>query len=196
MIVAEFPRKGASYPLPSGGTVEITDETYVAMGDGFTFAGLTYSNGNITVTFEVRNGAPGAASITLIAGEGDRLLRAKDLTAIKLDQIRNEVYAVAGVGAFVPYADLSPAQRGAFVPDVDDYGATDYELTAEEAVKAVKRATTTRRKITPEFLSRVAEIHQAVPEGERVAAVKAAFMVDDRQALRYIAAARKKGLIK
>ena len=182
--------KGATYPLPSGGTVEITDDEYVAMGDGFTFAGLTYRNGNITVTFEVRNDVPGAASITLIAG--DKLLRAKDLTAIKLDQIRNEVYAVAGVGAFVPYAD---PRVGAFEFDVDDEGQTEIELTAQEAVKAVKRATTTRRKITPEFLSRVAAMHQAAPEGERLAAVKAAFTVNERQALRYIAAARKKGLI-
>jgi hypothetical protein len=50
-----------------------------------------------------------------------------------------------------------------------------------------------RRKITPEFLSRVAEIHRAAPEGGRLAAVKVAFMVNERQALRYIAAARKKG---
>lgn len=165
---------------------------FAAQPHKFTFAGLTYRNGNITVTFEVRNGVPGAASITLIAGEGERLLRAKDLTAIKLDQIRNEVYAVAGVGAFVPYA---VAGVGADEVDVDDYGQIDIELTAEEAVKAVKRATTTRRKITPEFLSRVAAMHQAAPEGERLAAVKAAFMVNERQALRYIAAARKKGLI-
>jgi hypothetical protein len=50
-----------------------------------------------------------------------------------------------------------------------------------------------RRKITPKFLSRVAEIHQAAPEGGRLAAVKVAFMVNERQALRYIAAARKEG---
>lgn len=151
----------------------------VPMGNGFTFAGLCYTNGNITVTFEVRDGVPGATSITLCAG-GDRLLRAKDLTAVKLDQIRNEVYAVAGVGTH-PTLLVAPGV---------------YELTGEDAIKEVRRAATSRRKITPEFLSRVAEIHQRAPEGERIAAVKAAFTVNDRQALRYIAAARKEGLIK
>jgi predicted lipoprotein len=189
MIVAEFPRKGATYPLPSGGTVEITDETYVAMGDGFTFACLTYRNDNITVTFEVRNGVPGAASITLTAG--DKLLRTKDLTAIKLDQIRLEVCAVAGVGAFVPYvvAGVDPADF-----DVDDYGQTEIELSHAVARKAINRATS-RRKITPEFLSRVAEIYQGAPEGGRIEAVKAAFSARERQAWRYVAQAREKGLI-
>jgi hypothetical protein len=89
---------------------------------------------------------------------GDRFIRQKDLTAIRLDQIRDEVYVVAGVGAFTPD------------------GTDVYELTASAARKALSRATS-RRKITSEFLRKVAEIHQSVPDGQRLAAVKAAFCV-------------------
>lgn len=53
-----------------------------------------------------------------------------------------------------------------------------------------------RHSITPEFLSRVAEKHQAAHEGGRLAAVIAAFgPVSERQALRYIAQAKREGLI-
>ena len=192
------------FPLPSGGSVEITDATLVSIGAGYGWAGLTYTNDNVTVVFEVRDGVPGATSVTLRAA-GDKLIRAKDLTAIRLDQIRNEVYAVVGVGwfTFVPAGsednydednyESHSSQITVVRPGVWEF---DHELTGEDAIKAVKRATTRRHKITPEFLSRVAEIHQGASEGGRLAAVKAAFVVNERQALRYIAAARKEGLIK
>lgn len=170
--------KGASFPLPGGGSVEITDDTDVSMGDGFTFRQLTYRDDTTEIVFEVRDGAPGAVSLKL---DGAGFIRQKDLTAIRLDHIRAEVYAVAGVGAFIPDGG-------------DDYGQTDYVLNAEKAREAVKTAAS-RRRITPEFLHRVAEIHQSAPKGERLAAVKAAFSVKERQALRYIAQAREKDLI-
>lgn len=166
--------QGATYGLPSGGTVEITDDEPVAMGDGFTYLRLTYRKDNCEIVFEVRNGTPGATSISLHADE--RPLRTTDLTAIKLDVIRAEVYAVAGVGAFSPDGD-------------------EYELTFNEGRKAVQRATS-RRTITPEFLALVAKTHQSAPEGARTEAVMAAFQANERKAFRYIAAARKEGFIK
>lgn len=169
----EITLKGKTLRLRSGATVEITDDTRVEMGDGFTFAVLTYRTDTVEIVWEVRNLAPACVSINVVAGETP--IRAKDLAAIKLDQIRDEVYAVAGVGAFTPS------------------GTDDYELTGSDARKAVRR--TTRTKITPEFLRRVTEVHQGAPDGGRLAAVKAAFNVDERQALRYIAKARKEGLI-
>lgn len=174
----EVELKGASFPLPGGGHVEITDDDNVSMGDGFTFRQLTYRDEKTEIVFEVRDGVPGAVSIQM---GGDGFIRQKDLTAIKIDQIRAEVYAVAGVGAFIPDGG-------------DDYGQTEYVLNAERAREAVKRAAS-RRRITPEFLHRVAEIHQSAPEGERLAAVRAAFKVKERQALRYIAQARAEDLI-
>jgi hypothetical protein len=60
--------------------------------------------------------------------------------------------------------------------------------------KRVEQATK-RRKLTPEFLARVAKVYNAEPEGRRLPAIRDAFNVEDRQALRYIAKAREKGLI-
>lgn len=173
MAWQQIPLKGATFGLPSGGTVEITDDTIAPMGDGFTYRVLTYRSGISEIVFEVHNGIPGCTGVKLIAGE--RPLRAKDLTDIKLDQIRAEAYAVAGVGAFAPEGD-------------------GYELSGVEARKALLRVS--RRKITPEFLAMVAETHQSAPEGARTEAVMAAFETNERKAFRYIAAARREGLIK
>jgi hypothetical protein len=54
----------------------------------------------------------------------------------------------------------------------------------------------TRRTMTPDLIARVAQIHNTTPEGSRIAAIRAAFGIAERQALRYIAQARKDGLIK
>jgi hypothetical protein len=64
----------------------------------------------------------------------------------------------------------------------------------QEDRKRVERATQ-RRKVTPEFLTRVAEIYSAAAAGGRIEAIRAAFDVSERQALRYIAVAKEKGLI-
>lgn len=168
------PTKGRVYPLPDGGTVEFTDDEYVSMGDGFTFRLLTYRRGPVEIVFEVRDGIPGCTGISLATDGG--FIRQKDLAAIRLDDIRDSVYTVAGIGLFDA--------------DGEDYAAGD-----AEARKALARAAS-RRKITPEFLRRVAEIYQTAPVGERTAAIRAAFSVDERQAFRYIARARKAGFIK
>jgi len=167
--------QGSILQLPSGGTVEITDDEPVKMGDGFTYSLLTYRNRNCEIVFEVRNATPWCVSIKLTSGD-DRPLRPKDLADIRLADIRSEVYAVAGVGAFDPNGE-------------------DYDLTPSEARKAVDRASS-RRRLTPEFLVQVAEVHQGAPEGGRTDAVKAAFDINDRKAYRWIAAARKGGLVK
>jgi hypothetical protein len=103
-----------------------------------------------------------------------------DLNTIKLDDLRDDIYGLAGV--FVPNPDgnglvhrLGPA---AFRQD-------------RKRVESVTR----RRKVTAEFLSQVAEVHQAAPERARLEAVKAAFCVSERQALRYIGQAKQRGLI-
>lgn len=181
-IRAEWTLKGKVIPLPSGGTVEITDDKWVGMGEGATFRRLTYVNGSCEIVFEVHDGVPGAVSVTLRADQG--FLRQKDLAAIRLDQIRPEVYSVAGVAAFT-------------TDGVDDEGMDDYvdnPMTRADARKAVSRAAS-RTKITPEFLRRVAEIYRAAPDGARIEAVKAAFGKEERQAWRYVAQARQRGFI-
>ena len=103
-----------------------------------------------------------------------------DLNAIKLDDLRDSIYAFAGV----------------FVPNPDGGGLV-HRLGPASFRQDRKRveAVTRRRKVTPEFLSQVAEVHQAAPERGRLEAVKAAFRVSERQALRYIGQAKQRGLI-
>lgn len=171
--------RGARYPLPDGGEVEITDDTLVAIGDGFTFQTVVYRRDGVEVTFQVRDGVPGATRLTLTGG--DRFIRPKDLAAIKLDDIRDDVYLVAGIGAFIPNGEFH-------------YGDCDYELNQSTARKVLARAGS-QRKMTPELLAKVAEIHNNAPKGTKTSAVVAAFRVNERTAFRYIAKAKQEGLI-
>ncbi|WP_197377554.1 hypothetical protein [Mycolicibacterium baixiangningiae] len=165
--------KGSTYPLPDGGNVEITDDQYADMGSGFSYRVVTYRKDAVEIVFEIRDGVPGCVSIK-IAGE-DGFIRQKDLAAIRLADIREEVYTAVGIGSFTTEGD-------------------DYELSSPEARKALTRATT-RRKVDDNLLRRVAEVHQSVPEGGRIAAVMGAFHVSERQALRYIRSANDRGFL-
>jgi hypothetical protein len=179
MAWKEVTVKGEQFPLPSGGSVEITDDKWVPVGDGFTFRVLTYRDDTTEIVFEVRNGVPGAVSVTLRAGEG--FVRQKDLTATKLDDIRADVYAVAGINASIPKGEWH-------------HGYSHYQLDASNTRKVLRKAGS-RRKITPELLAKVAEIHNNAPKGTRTSAVVAAFDVDPRTAFRYIARSKQEGLI-
>lgn len=166
--------RGTRYPLPDGGTVEITDDTAVAIGDGFTFRVLTYRRDSVEIVFEVRDGVPGAASLTL--NPGDRFVRPKDLTSLRLDDVRDEVYTAAGIGVVVPNGE-------------------ERELNPSDTRKMVRR-TTSQRKMTPELIAKVAEIHNAAPKGAKTSAIVAAFRVNQRTAFRYIAKAKQEGMIR
>lgn len=173
------------YGLADGARVKVTDATIVPMGDVFAHRQLTYTHDGdadrpgCRIVFEVRNSVPVCASIN-IWSDGESYVRAKDLKAIKLDNLRDDVYALTGV--FVRN------------PDGDDFMHKLGPASFGRDRKRVERATQ-RRKITPEFLNRVAELHNTAPAGGRLEAIKAAFGVSERQALRYIAQARQKGLI-
>lgn len=80
---------------------------------------------------------------------------------------------------------------GVYQPSDDGDGS---EVTYE-VVRSAVGAATKRNKITPEFLARVAEIHNNAPERTRTHAVMTEFGVDQRTAFRYIAAARERNLI-
>jgi hypothetical protein len=77
-------------------------------------------------------------------------------------------------------------------------GGDGFVHTVSAARKLTERSAT-RRKVTPEFLSRVAEIYNSTPVTQadaRVDAVVAAFGgKSKRQAWRYIAQAKREGLI-
>ncbi|MGO9523849.1 hypothetical protein [Mycobacterium sp.] len=169
--------------LPDGGRVEVTDRAVVPMGDVKAYRQLTYTHGGgkgrpaCRIIFEVQGGVPVCASFTLSA-VGQTPVRAKDLRAIKLDELRETVYATAGV--FMPTSD------GKWLLTVG------YSVEDRQHVEQAAR----RRKVTPELLSQVAEIHNQAPDDGHLEAVVSAFRVSERQAWRYIAQARKEGLIR
>ena len=115
---------------------------------------------------------PGCVSIKLCAG--DDFIRTKDLTAIKLDQLRDE--AVNAVGMMIPDPD----------------GGHDAPV---KIVRKALRQATTRRKINTDFLRRIAETYKNAPAGDRAEPIRATFGVSTRQAWRCIAQAREKGLL-
>jgi hypothetical protein len=171
------------YALPDGGHVEVTDTALVPMGDVRAYRQLTYTHGGgdrpaCRVVFEVRDEVPVCASFALDGADGQPV-RAKDLRAIKLDELRDDVFAYVGV--FVPNPE------GGWVLRV---GRGSYHRDRKHVEQAARR-----RKVTPELLDKVAAVHEAAPEGERIDAVRAAFGVQTRQALRYIAMAKGKGLL-
>jgi hypothetical protein len=169
--------------LPDGGQVEVTDFEAVPMGDAFACRQLTYTHdGNArraacSIVFEVRDRVPVCVSLHLGSPEGGSIVRAKDLNAIKLDDLRDDVYAAAGV--------VLPNPDGGFVHRIG---------RVREDRKRVEQVTR-RRKVTPEFLSQVAEVYNGAPVGGRIAAIRTAFVVSERQALRYKKQAEEMELI-
>jgi hypothetical protein len=162
--------------LPDSSRIEVTDPEIVPMGDVFAYRQLTYTrDGDVggrpacKIVFEVRDRTPVCASLHLGSSERGSDVRAKDLNAIKLEDLRDDVYAAAGV--FVPNPD------GGFVRKL---GPSSFQRDR----KRVERVTR-RRKVTPEFLSQVAEVYNSAPVGSRIGAIKAAFVVSERQAIRY-----------
>ncbi|BBY47647.1 hypothetical protein MARA_11150 [Mycolicibacterium arabiense] len=163
------PTKNVKYRASDGGIVVVDDTgDYAAIGDGFAFRKCAYHRDGVSVAWEIRDGTPQCLGVMVRASE-DAGLRTKDLHAIRLDDIREIVYLTIGIGTFSSNGE-------------------DYEMQPRDARKVVAGV---RRKVTPALLKRVAEIHRAAPEGRRVAAVKAAFDVHERTALRYIKQARE-----
>ena len=155
--------------------IEVVDRDVVPMGDGFAYRQIRYTDtaSGGTFLFEVRGGIPGCIRVELSGDE--RFIRTKDLTSIKLDDIRIETYALTGV-----------TQR----PDGSFVHRIDYSRDR----KRVQRIRT-RSRMTDDRLRQVAELYNGTSESKRAEAVMAAFSVKERQAFRYIAQARERGLI-
>jgi len=98
---------------------------------------------------------------------------------VELDELRHTIYAFAGVFRPNPNGgSLHIFGRGAYNDDLKTIRAT------------------TRHKLTRQRLERIADVYGAALEGGRIDAVMRKFNVGERQAARYIAAAREEGLIK
>jgi hypothetical protein len=175
-----------SIQLPDGGRVDVTDDTVVPMGDVRANRQLTYTHDGgagrpaCEVVFEVRGGVPMCARLTLLGADSETGVRAKDLKAIKLDELRADVFGYVGV--------FAPNPAGGWVRKVGRGSLRADRKHVEQAA--------TRRKVTPQFLKRVAEIYNGAASGGRFEAVRAAFPdVEERQVHRYIAAARTEGFL-
>jgi hypothetical protein len=174
--------------LADGGKVEATDTAIVPMGEVFAYRQLTYTHAGdanlpaCKIVFEVRNEVPVCTSVHLWSNtDSETAVRAKDLSALKLDNLRYDLYAWTGVFVENPdggWTRKLVSDRRSFLQDR----------------KSVERATP-RRKLTIDFLTRVAELHNATSAGGRIEAVCDAFDVSERTAFRYIAQAKKRGLI-
>jgi hypothetical protein len=171
--------------LPDGARIEATDPELVPMGDAFAHRQLTYTHdGDATrpaceIVFEVRDRVPICSTLRLGSPESETVVRAKDLNAIRLDDLRDDVYAAKGV--FMPDPD------GGYVRKI---GPTSFQRDRKR-VEAVTR----RRKVTPEFLRQVAEVYKNAPVGGRLRAIETAFFVSERQAIRYKRQAEEMELI-
>jgi hypothetical protein len=171
--------------LPDGGQIKVTDMKPVQIGDVHTFRQLTYSHaGNderaaCEIVFEVRDGAPVCARLTFTS-DSEHGVRAKDLKAMKLDQLCQDVFGYVVGGP-------NPSGSGVMVT----VGPGSYLQDREHVERAMRR-----RRVTPQLKREVAAVHAAAPERGRMAAVIRAFGVSERQALRYIAAAKRDGFIK
>lgn len=177
--------RSGPYRLPDGGLVEVTDDMVVPMGDARAYRQLTYTRGGngrpaCRIVFEIRGEAPICASFSLSSVD-QIAVRAKDLRAFKLDELRDDVYGYIGVLV------CDPAAPDEWVLRVGPGSLRENRKHVEQAA--------TRRKVTPELLEKVAKVYTTAQEGQRLEAVKAAFQVKERQALRYIAKAKEERLI-
>jgi hypothetical protein len=155
--------------------IEVVDRDVVPMGDGYAYRQIRYTDtaSGGTFLFEVRGGIPGCIRVELSGDE--RFIRTKDLTAIKLDDIRIETYALTGV---------TRRPDGSFVHRID------YNRDRKRVQRIKKRS-----KVTDDRIRRAAEVYNGTAESDRAEVVGAALNVAPRQAWRYIAQARERGLI-
>ena len=106
--------------MSDGAVVEVTDSKIVEMGDVFAYRKITYTHEggpnrpSCRLMFEVRNRVPICTSAAIEAKPGIPV-RAKDLRAIKLDNIRDDAFAAAGVCSGESGRWL-PADTGGLLP--------------------------------------------------------------------------------
>lgn len=178
-----------TYELPDGGHLKVTEGEIVPLGELFAHREITYYrpasdvDPAVELVFTVRDGVPMCTSVRLWSGDGDPAVRVKDLKKIPLERLVHDVFAYVGI--YRP----NPNEVGGYI-----HTRGSAELYRRDR-KYVERATA-RRKITPDFLQRVAEVHNGAAEGSRIAAVRDEFDgVSESQAKRYIKAARERGFI-
>lgn len=174
-------------PKPYGGQLTVTDSELVPLGDVMAYKELTYrrpssdTRPGCELVFQVRNGAPYCISLKLSADDGC-VVRPKDLNALSLEKMRDDLFAYVGVFRENPDGGW-----------VHTRGSDSLFRRDRKAVE--KAVSQSRRKMTDEFKQQIADVYNGAPAGTRIAAIKAAFGVEQRQAIRYKQAAQEARLI-
>jgi hypothetical protein len=159
----------------------------VPLGDRFAHQRIAYHHRGddhrpaAWIAYEIRNGVPVCTGIAMWSNDQNQV-RTRDLSATWLERVRDKAYAATGIFTANP--------SGGWVRTLGPG-------TLPADARQVKRAATSPRKMTPEFLTRVAEVYNSTPLGSRTEAVCAAFnpTPHQRTALRWIHMAKKAGLI-
>ena len=134
-----------------------TDDEMVPLGEFFAERvverrieqdGLTY-----VAVFEVRGGVPYCTKISIEA-DPSTVVRQKHLDALKLNQMRDDTYALVGL------CERTLRDDGHYTY-TRNHGGPAFRRHRKNVERATKR-----RRVTPEFLRKVAEVHaSARPEG-------------------------------
>lgn len=159
----------------------------VAVGDRMaprlievTFPGVEGQPG-LRMTVDSSSGVPRCTSVHIDATDGGRAVRTTDVRAVAVDD-----WLEAIVPAFL--SSEVDRQEGSYTISV----SAEHEADARRALRQVRRAD--RRRMTPEFLARVAEVYLS-DDLRPVEAVERRFGVSERTAYRYTELARDKGLL-
>jgi len=140
----------------------------------------------LTMTIDSSSGVPRCTDLRIESVEGGREVRTKDLRAVEVDN---------WIEAIVPLAMAQVVSEGPggtnSVVRVPDSNSADFKAAKATLTRARRIG---RRKVNDDLYRRVAEVYKS--EDLRPAeAVRLAFGVADRTAFRYIAEARKRGLL-
>ena len=137
----------------------------------------------LTFTIEVADGVPVVTRVELTKRDGHPGVRADSLRRLRLNDWVEDIVAAASLAVTVVDGNLV-ADR-----------ATNPESVrrARSAVRAMQARG--RRKVTPDHLATVAEVYIANEDNKPAEAVALAFGASDRTAFRWIAAAKREGLI-
>ncbi|MGO8849852.1 hypothetical protein [Mycobacterium sp.] len=186
-MTKQEPTDSIVYRCDDGGWATIEDAKIVPLGDRFAHQRIAYHHDGddqrpaAWIGYEIRAGVPVCTGIAMWSNDQTQV-RTRDLSTSWLERVRDKAYAATGIFTANPAGGWVRALGPGTLP-------------ADE--RRVKRAATPPRKMTPEFLAEVAKIHNNTPPGSRIEAVRAAFTPtkEPRTILRWIAAAKEKGLI-
>lgn len=140
----------------------------------------------LTMTIDSSSGVPRCTDLRIESVEGGREVRTKDIRAVEVDN---------WIEAIVPLTMAQVVSEGPggtnSVVRVPDSNSADFKAAKATLTRARRVG---RRKVNDDLLRRVAEVYTS--EDLRPAeAVQLAFGVAARTAFRYIAEARKRGLL-